>query len=190
MRRLRAWLVRMAGSFHKERRDRELGQEIESNLQLHMEDNLRAGMAPEEARRQALIKLGGIEATKVTPLDKTGFDVVTPQVEIFCRQVLERVKALPGVESAALIDWLPMSERADNPSRGFSIAGRSAALRGEKPRVFYSAISPDYFGVMQIPLLRGRYPAEQDTYSAPWAVVINDVRRGNWCGCLVGSYSS
>ena len=120
-------------------------------------------------------RLTGTKYLDVTPMDKTGFDIVTPQVDIFCRQVLERVKALPGVESAALIDWLPMSqERADSPVRGFTIAGRPAALGGEKPNAFYSAISSDYFGVMQIPLLKGRAPAEQDTYSTPWVVVINE----------------
>ncbi len=120
-------------------------------------------------------RLTGTKYLDVTPMDKTGFDIVTPQADIFCQQVLERVKALPGVESAALIDWLPMSqERADSPSRGFTIAGRAGALGGEKPNAFYSAISPDYFRVMQIPLLRGRSPSEQDTYSTPWVVVIND----------------
>ncbi len=120
-------------------------------------------------------RLTGTKYLDVTPMDKTGFDIVTPQVDIFCRQALEQVKALPGVESAALIDWLPMSqERSDNPSRGFTIAGRPAALGGEKPNAFYSAISPDYFQVMQIPLLKGRSPVEQDSYSTPWVVVIND----------------
>jgi putative ABC transport system permease protein len=120
-------------------------------------------------------RLTGTKYLDVTPMDKTGFDIVTPPVDIFCGQVLERVKALPGVESAALIDWLPMSqERSDNPVRGFTIAGRPAAAGGEKPNAFYSAISPDYFRVMQIPLLKGRPPAEQDTYSTPWVVVINE----------------
>jgi predicted permease len=120
-------------------------------------------------------RLTGTKYLDVTPMDKTGFDIVTPQVDIFCQQVLERVKALPGVESAALIDWLPMSEeRTDSPTRGFTISGRPAPLGGEKPNAFYSAISPDYFRVMQIPLLKGRSPTEQDTYSTPWVVTIND----------------
>jgi predicted permease len=119
-------------------------------------------------------RLTGTKYLDVTPMEKTGFDIVTPQVDTFCRQVLERVKALPGVESAALIDWLPMSqERADSPTRGFTIAGRPATLGGEKLNAFYSAISSDYFRVMQVPLLKGRAPSEQDTYSTPWVVVIN-----------------
>ena len=120
-------------------------------------------------------RLTGTKYLDVTPMEKTGFDIVTPQVDIYCQQVLERVKALPGVESAGLIDWLPMSqERSDNPTRGFTIAGRPVGQGGEKPNAFYSAISPDYFRVMQIPLLKGRAPSEQDTYSTPWVVVINE----------------
>jgi macrolide transport system ATP-binding/permease protein len=61
---LRAWLLRLGGVFGKERRDCELADELESHLQMHIEDNLRAGMALDEARRQALLKLGGVEQTK------------------------------------------------------------------------------------------------------------------------------
>jgi len=119
-------------------------------------------------------RLTGTKYLDVTPLDKTGFAVVTPQVEIFCRRVLEGIKALPGVDSVALIDWLPMSDRMDSPERGFTIAGRPPVLPGEKPNALFSAISLEYFRVMDIPLLRGRFPTEQDTESAPWVVVIND----------------
>jgi len=119
-------------------------------------------------------RLTGTKYLDASSMETTGFNIVKPQAEIFFQQVLERVKAIPGVESAGLIDWLPMSEdRGDNPSREFTIAGRPAVKGGETPSAFYSAISPDYFQVMQIPLLRGRYPGEQDTYSTPWAVVIN-----------------
>ena len=63
---LRAWGVRFSGLFGKERKDRELAEELESHLQMHVEDNVRAGMSSwkRRVRRDALIKLGGIEATK------------------------------------------------------------------------------------------------------------------------------
>ena len=64
MRRLRKWIVRFGGLFNKQQKDRELEDEIESHLQLHIEDNLRLGMTLEEARRQAMIQFGGIESTK------------------------------------------------------------------------------------------------------------------------------
>ncbi|MGH9454957.1 MAG: ADOP family duplicated permease, partial [Terriglobia bacterium] len=50
--------------FSTDRRERELAAEIESHLQMHIEDNLRSGMTLEEARREAILKLGGVESTK------------------------------------------------------------------------------------------------------------------------------
>ena len=63
MRQLRAWSQRMLGFFGK-RADEDLSVELESHLQMHIEDNLRSGMSPEEARRNALMKSGGIEQAK------------------------------------------------------------------------------------------------------------------------------
>jgi predicted permease len=64
LRQVRGVLVRLAGWFSREKQDREFAEELESHLHMHIEDNLRQGLRPEEARRQALIKLGGIEQTK------------------------------------------------------------------------------------------------------------------------------
>jgi predicted permease len=64
MNRLRVILARIAGLFERDRRDSELQAELESHLQMHIDDNLRSGLSPEEARRRALLKLGGVE--KVT----------------------------------------------------------------------------------------------------------------------------
>ncbi len=72
LRQIRAWFLRCAGLFRKERRDRELAEEIEVNLQLHIEDNLRRGMTPAEARRQALLKFGGVESAKESYRDRRG----------------------------------------------------------------------------------------------------------------------
>jgi predicted permease len=72
MRGLRAWCLRFAALFHKEQQDRELAEELESHLQMHIEDNLRSGMNPVEARRQALIKLGGVEQAKENYRDRRG----------------------------------------------------------------------------------------------------------------------
>jgi len=64
MRKLRALWMRMLGLFDSGRKDAELDAELVSHLEMHIEDNLRAGMTPEEARRDAVIKLGGVEQTK------------------------------------------------------------------------------------------------------------------------------
>ena len=71
MRRLRAWLLRCAGLFRTEQGSRDFAEEIESHLQMHIDDNLRSGMNPEEARRQALVKLGGVQQTKENYRDRS-----------------------------------------------------------------------------------------------------------------------
>src|SRR5689334_12983162 len=64
MKAFRAIVARIAGLFDRDGRDLEFQAELESHLQMHVDDNLRSGMTREEARRQALLKLGGVE--KVT----------------------------------------------------------------------------------------------------------------------------
>jgi predicted permease len=83
VRRIRAWFLRAADLFRKETTDRELDAEMESHLQLHIEENLLAGMNIEEARRQALIKLGGIEQTKEAYRDRRGL----PMLETFLQDI-------------------------------------------------------------------------------------------------------
>jgi macrolide transport system ATP-binding/permease protein len=64
MKPIRAWISRLAGMLPNARRERELADEIEGHLQMHIDDNLRAGMTPEQSRRDAILKLGGVESTK------------------------------------------------------------------------------------------------------------------------------
>ncbi|MFZ0640607.1 MAG: permease prefix domain 1-containing protein, partial [Candidatus Acidiferrales bacterium] len=61
---VRALLARLAGLFNQGKGDRGLAAELDSHLQMHIEENVRRGMTPGEARRQALIKLGGVEQAK------------------------------------------------------------------------------------------------------------------------------
>ena len=51
MRKLRACLLRFRGLFQKDDRERDFADELESHLQMHIDDNIRAGMSPQEARR-------------------------------------------------------------------------------------------------------------------------------------------
>ncbi|HEX5603040.1 MAG TPA: ABC transporter permease, partial [Pyrinomonadaceae bacterium] len=67
---LRAWLLRFKGLFLKDARERELADELESHLQMHIDDNIRAGMSPQEARRVAVMKLGGVDQTKEAYRDR------------------------------------------------------------------------------------------------------------------------
>ena len=83
MRSLRVWLLRLAGSFGRERPDQELADELEAHLLLHIDDNLRRGMSLEQAERDARIKLGGIEQTKENCRERRGL----PLLENFLRDL-------------------------------------------------------------------------------------------------------
>lgn len=102
MRRLRAWLVRLVGSFSGARRDRELAAELESHVQMHVNDNIRAGMRPEEARRHAILALGGIEQTKEQFRDRYGIFFIT-QVIRDTRYGLRTLRRSPGFTAAAIV---------------------------------------------------------------------------------------
>jgi len=76
MRTLRGWIMRFGGLFNKGRQDRELQDELESHIQMHVEENLRSGMKPDEARRQAMIKFGGMESVKEACREQRGIPVL------------------------------------------------------------------------------------------------------------------
>ena len=70
MRGMRAWVVRLVTLFRGP--DDDFSAELESHLQLHIDDHLRAGLSPSEARRRALIKLGGVQAVHERQRDRRG----------------------------------------------------------------------------------------------------------------------
>ena len=76
IRRLRGWLMWLFDLFDRGRREREFAEELESHLAMHIEDNLRAGMSPEEARRHSLIKLGGVTLTKERYREQRGLPML------------------------------------------------------------------------------------------------------------------
>ena len=66
MKRLRRFVHRLSAAFSGRHADSEIAEEFESHIRMQTEDNMRAGMTPEEARRAAVLKFGAVEAVKET----------------------------------------------------------------------------------------------------------------------------
>jgi len=86
--------------------------------------------------------------------------------------VLQRVRALPGVESAGVIDALPLT--GGGSIQPIAIEGRPAQQMADQPEVAVRTVSPGYIRAMHIPLLRGRDFSDADTAGRPEAVVISE----------------
>jgi putative ABC transport system permease protein len=91
--------------------------------------------------------------------------------EIFYRQLLERVRALPGVEAAGGINHLPLA--GDLWDRPFLIEGRPMPGPGEAPDAVYRVVMPGYFETMRLPILHGRAITDADAGNAPGVVLFN-----------------
>ena len=76
LRRLRAFVVRLGGLFAGDRQNRELAEEFESHLEMQIEDNLHAGMTPEQARRDALLKTGGLSLAQENYRNRRGLPFI------------------------------------------------------------------------------------------------------------------
>jgi putative ABC transport system permease protein len=81
----------------------------------------------------------------------------------FYEQVMERLRALPGVKEVSVTSRVPMDE--NDWQSGFQVVGEPPPPAGQAPSMEISVVGPDYFQTMGIPLLRGRYFTEQDNRS-------------------------
>jgi macrolide transport system ATP-binding/permease protein len=102
MKQLRAWMFRLTGVFLKEHRERELADEIESHVQMHIEDNLRAGMTPEQARREAILKLGGVASTKQAYRDRSTIPFLENLLQDL-RFAVRQLRKKPGFTVTAIL---------------------------------------------------------------------------------------
>jgi putative ABC transport system permease protein len=94
------------------------------------------------------------------------------QIAPFYSQLLERVKALPGVRSAAAVSSLPLAGN-DNDA-GFLIEGRPEPKPDQRPVAWISSVSHDYFRTMGMRLVAGREFNERDNESSPKVVIISE----------------
>jgi predicted permease len=101
--------------------------------------------------------------------------------ELFYRQLIERVRSLPGVQAAGGINHLPLA--GDLWGWHFAIEGRPKPRPGEKPGAVYRMVTPGYFSAMRLPMIRGRDITEADNVTAPGVVIVNEqAARQYWPG--------
>jgi putative ABC transport system permease protein len=93
--------------------------------------------------------------------------------EAFYSTTLERVRRLPGVESASWINHLPIA--GDNWGLQFIVEGRPRPEPAAMPRATFRVVYPGYFATMRLPVLRGRDFAHTDRVGAPRVVVVNEL---------------
>jgi putative ABC transport system permease protein len=102
------------------------------------------------------------------------FQYSTPQQwRTFSNELLARLHAQPGLRDSALAVPLPM-DRQGEATLPFSIVGNPPLPPGKSITADYATVSPDYFYVMRIPLLRGRLFSEQDSPSNPNVAIISE----------------
>jgi predicted permease len=102
-------------------------------------------------------------------------------VRQYFAQAVERLRALPGVQSAAAASQLPLTGNMDN--YGFHAEGKMHANPEEDPSAERYCITPGFLEAMRIPLLRGRDISSADTATAPQVLLIGETTaRRMWPG--------
>jgi putative ABC transport system permease protein len=108
--------------------------------------------------------------TMEVSIPSTKFPGPAQQIRYFDR-LLDRVRTLPGVQSAGIIDSLPLSD--DGSHQPVSAEGRPALPMADLPEVDVRVISPGYISAMHMALLRGRDIEESDVSGRPGAVLVS-----------------
>jgi putative ABC transport system permease protein len=95
-----------------------------------------------------------------------------PQRAAFYSELVRRASTMPGVESAAVVNYLPLG--GANSSDTFLIEGVPEPPPGQEFEGRYRVCTPDYFRTMGIPVLQGRSFTDQDKAGAPPVVIVNE----------------
>jgi putative ABC transport system permease protein len=104
-----------------------------------------------------------------------------PARAAFYNDLVQRVKTQPGVESAAVVNYLPLG--GANSSDSYLVEGEPEPAPGDEHGGRYRVATPDYFRTMGISIVRGRGFTDQDKAGAPPVVIVNEAFvRKHWPG--------
>jgi len=122
--------------------------------------------------------LASPERVLVADLDLPEAQYGNDRVSTFAQQLLQRVSAVPGVRSSALLTNVPLDPRTQS-ALGFRLEGGEQPPPGQTPKAEAVWATPGYLETMGIPLLRGRGLRWTDSNSTPRIVLVNEafVRR-------------
>jgi predicted permease len=104
------------------------------------------------------------------PLITAGYDA--PHAKIFQDELIQRVRALPGIESVAYARVVPLSYQSYS-STPIAVDGYEPPANGESTDELFNEVSPDYFATMGIPLISGREFTRADDENAPRVAIVN-----------------
>ena len=109
--------------------------------------------------------------TMTLPVSTSRFAAPAEEISYF-NQIAARVQALPGVESTALIDDLPLSGQGGS-NQPIQIEGRPVVAMADQPEVSVRTISPTMIRVLRMPLISGREFSDADSADAPGVVIVS-----------------
>src|SRR5262245_39257112 len=102
MKLLLRFISRIHGALFGRKRESDLAEELELHIQMQTEDNLRAGLPPEEARRAAVLKFGGIESVKERYREQRGVPFLEGLVADL-RYAIRQLRRTPSFTFTAVI---------------------------------------------------------------------------------------
>jgi predicted permease len=112
-------------------------------------------------------------ATSFLDLGRQGYD--PPHATLFMTQFQERLRGLPGVMEVAQAECAPLSH--DFSGDEFTVPGQAGTLG-----IGYNHVSPDYFSLVGIPIVRGRAFMPEETHNAPAIIVTESTAHRIWPG--------